>query len=62
MIGKDVRCPFCNCWQEICHDDGYGYDEDMKHEQRCGDCDKTFEFETSISFYYESNRPGEEPE
>jgi len=50
----DVECPYCGKGQEINHDDGYGYDEDGRHEQECADCEKTFAFTTSISFYYDS--------
>lgn len=53
-MSKDIRCPYCNVEQEICHDDGYGYEEDGLHQQECDSCDKTFTYETSISFYYEA--------
>ncbi len=48
---SDVDCPYCGAGQEICHDDGHGYEEDYMHEQECG---KTFTFLTSISFHYEA--------
>lgn len=48
-----VECPYCEKDQEICHDDGFGYEEETPHEQECGDCEKTFIFYTSISFSYE---------
>lgn len=51
---SDVNCPYCNAEQEINHDDGYGYEEDRLHEQECTCCDKTFTFNTSISFYHEA--------
>lgn len=50
---KDVRCPYCNHAQDINHDDGYGYEEDVDHEQQCTSCDRYFVFTTSISFFYE---------
>jgi len=50
---SDVKCPYCGNYQEINHDDGYGYDEGLEHEQNCGNCDKYFKFITSISFNYE---------
>lgn len=50
---SDVKCPYCGHWQEINHDDGYGYDEDQMHEQYCVSCDKPFNFETTISYSYE---------
>lgn len=49
---KDVECPYCDKWQEINHDDGYGYEEDRKHNQRCVDCDRVFVYTTSIRYYY----------
>lgn len=52
----DVECPYCEYEQEICHDDGYGYEEDVEHEQTCPECDKIFVFTTSISYYYEVNK------
>jgi len=52
---RDVECPFCGEWQEIIHDDGYGYSEDDMHHQDCGSCGKTFGYTTSISFYYEGH-------
>lgn len=53
---RDVQCPYCDEWQEINHDDGYGYKEDEYHQQQCCDCDKNFVYLTSISFYYESQK------
>jgi DNA-directed RNA polymerase subunit RPC12/RpoP len=49
---SDVNCPYCNKEQEINHDDGYGYEEDDHHKQWCIDCDKEFEFTTSIIYHY----------
>ncbi len=49
----DVQCPYCGSEQEICHDDGYGYEEDGVYNQECSDCDKFFVFTTSIQFSYE---------
>lgn len=50
---SDINCPYCNHGQEVCHDDGQGYEEDYFHEMQCYECDKHFTFLTSISFYYE---------
>lgn len=50
---SDVCCPYCGNGQEICHDDGQGYEEDQKHEQECNDCGKYFKFTTSISYSYD---------
>ena len=55
-MSKDIDCPYCGTYQDINHDDGYGYEEDTPHTQHCGNCDKTFVFYTSISFYYESQK------
>lgn len=48
----DIECPYCGEEQEICHDDGYGYEEDTCHEMECFSCEKTFVFTTVISFDY----------
>ena len=53
---KDIECPYCDEWQDINHDDGYGYAEDDTFEQECSDCEKTFAFTTSIIFNYEANK------
>ena len=53
---KDVECPYCGKWQEINHDDGYGFEEGESHEQECADCEKNFIFTTSISYYYEAEQ------
>ena len=50
---SDVKCPYCGNEQEINHDDGYGYEESVTHEQNCGNCDEEFHFETSITFSYQ---------
>lgn len=47
------RCPYCDTPQEICHDDGYGYGEDVAHQQMCGTCNRTFVYFTSIHFTYD---------
>ena len=52
----DVKCPYCNKDQEINHDDGYGYAEDRLYEQECWSCEKTFVYETTISFYYDATK------
>lgn len=51
---SDVNCPYCKADQEICHDDGYGYEDGGEFEQDCGDCGKTFKYTTQISFYYKA--------
>ena len=49
---KDTRCPYCGKWQEINHDDGYGYDENILYQQECSNCNKIFTFHTTIIFDY----------
>lgn len=49
---SDIECPYCGYWQEINHDDGYGYEEDCTHEQECVDCERVFKYTTSISYSY----------
>ena len=53
---SDIECPYCEAQQEINHDDGNGYEEGVTHQQTCSECDKTFVFTTSISYYYESEK------
>jgi hypothetical protein len=53
---KDVKCPYCNTEQDINHDDGYGYEEGVIHNQQCGRCSKYFSFTTSVSFYYDVDK------
>lgn len=51
---NDVKCPYCGAGQEIHHDDGYGYEENQLHNQKCRYCEKTFAYTTAISFDYEA--------
>ena len=53
---EDVECPYCEKWNEINHDDGYGYEEGEIYEQTCDHCGKIFVYTTSISFYYEAEK------
>lgn len=53
-MSADTECPYCGEDVEICHDDGYGYEESEIHQQECSACKKTFTFTTSISYYYET--------
>ena len=55
-MSSDVECPYCGKGQEICHDDGYGYEDGQTFEQECSDCDNTFAYTTATSFYYEANK------
>lgn len=52
----DMECPYCDADVKIDHDDGFGYEEDVKHQIRCDNCDKVFVFETSISYDYEPEK------
>ena len=52
----DLKCPYCEAELQVNHDDGFGYEEDVKHQMDCDACDRTFVFTTSISFSYESER------
>jgi len=52
----DIECPYCEKELDICHDDGFGYTEGVKHQMVCDHCGKSFVFETSISFYYEPEK------
>lgn len=49
---SDINCPYCDAELEVCHDDGFGYDEYRNHEMQCGECEKNFVFTTSIIFHY----------
>lgn len=55
---KDVKCPYCREWQEICRDDGAGCNEGVIDFQQCSDCGVTFSYTTEISFDYESRACG----
>ena len=35
---NDLECPYCDAPNEVCHDDGQGYDEGKAHEMTCADC------------------------
>lgn len=50
---SDIKCPVCGIENEICHDDGNGYEEDIEHTQSCENCSKEFKFFTSITYCYE---------
>lgn len=52
----DVTCPYCGSHEEVCHDDGHGYEEDQPHENQCSECEKYFIFYTSISYDYEAQK------
>ena len=49
---SDLNCPYCNEELDICHDGGFGYEENVDHQMECDKCSKSFVFQTSISFNY----------
>jgi len=49
---SDLFCPYCDAGLDVCHDDGFGYEEGEAHEMYCDECDKIFVFYTHISFDY----------
>jgi hypothetical protein len=53
---QDVECPYCETWNEICHDDGFGLDENTKHEMQCERCEKYFVFETEITYLFSASK------
>ena len=53
---KDLTCPYCDHEFDVCHDDGFGYAEDARHEQQCPECEEMFVFTTSISFFYDTDK------
>ena len=55
-MNDDIQCPYCGHDIEICHDDGFGYEEDALHHYECDNCEKMFVFTTSISFYYHAEK------
>jgi hypothetical protein len=52
----DINCPYCDAELEINHDDGFGYEEDVKHQMDCDECEKSFVFTTSISFFFDAEK------
>lgn len=56
MSYKDLECPYCGFCQDVNHDDGFGYEENVKHQMCCENCDKEFVFTTSISYDYEPEK------
>jgi len=55
-MSKDIDCPYCGHYQDINHEDGFGYTEDELHEMECESCEKSFVFTTSIIFHYEAHK------
>ena len=51
---NDLNCPYCEEPNEVCHDDGQGYEEGEYHQMECSSCRKWFIFSTVVSFDYTS--------
>ncbi len=51
-MSYDLECPYCCADLNVNHDDGFGFEEDVAHEMDCHECQKTFTFQTSISYSY----------
>lgn len=49
---SDLYCPYCDAGLEVCHDDGFGYEEDVVHEMCCKECNNNFVFQTHVTFTY----------
>lgn len=49
-------CPYCDSEVEICHDDGFGYEESQTYQYECPECEKNFVFTTSIHFYHSAEK------
>lgn len=50
-----VNCPYCGATNDIdCED--FTMNEDVRFEKECIECDKTFVFTVSWSFYFESSK------
>lgn len=53
-MNADFECPYCKHPIEVCHDDGFGYEEDQKHEMQCPECEKYFVFDTTITISHDA--------
>jgi hypothetical protein len=56
MMSHGIECPYCEKGLDICHDDGFGYEENVKHQMQCNHCEKHFVFETYIIFNYSPDK------
>jgi len=56
IIMTDLKCPYCGAELNVDHDDGRGYEEDVLHQMECGECEKSFVFTTSVSYYYDPGK------
>lgn len=50
------NCPYCDAELEICHDDGYGCDQEIPHSQECPHCNKVFTYRTTIIVYHDLSK------
>lgn len=44
----DLEYPYCEAGLAVCHDDGSGYEEGVKHKMECDNCEKSFVFQTTF--------------
>lgn len=52
----EVECPYCLEDVEV-DTDNYGvYEQDVLHDMECPKCEKTFVFETTITFSFSSDK------
>ncbi len=52
----DLECPYCKKQLEVCHDDGFGVEQGVKHQMECSGCEKQFVFQTVLSVFYEPEK------
>lgn len=45
---SDLECPYCGAENNVCNDDGAGYNEGELEQMKCCSCDKYFVFSTYI--------------
>ena len=53
---EDVKCPYCEKYVEINHDDGYGCTEGEVFQQECSYCGKNFTYTIFICFSYNAEK------
>lgn len=53
---KDIECPYCEKWFDICNDDGHGCDPLETYEDQCPHCEKKFTFTVEWSPTYEAEK------
>lgn len=53
---SDLNCPYCGAELDVNHEDGQNYEQDIKHEMQCPQCDRYFVFRTTILFCYDAER------